>query len=152
VGEDHRRLPHPGGRTRLARVGERRAAPPAPADALRGGHLRHHAEPPPDPTRPPEPTFLDGLDALDGVEDDEDEDRYIPPPPPPFPRFSKYAVAGVLAIVVGFLLFLRPSLLPVDRDLVTLVGFAAIVGGAVTLVWRLRSGDDDDDLDDGAVV
>ena len=53
---------------------------------------------------------------------------------------------------IGFVLFLRPSLLPVDRDLVTLIGFGAIVGGAVTLVWRLRSGDDDDDLDDGAVV
>ena len=34
----------------------------------------------------------------------------------------------------------------------TLIGFAAIVAGAVTLVWRLRSGDDDDDFDDGAVV
>jgi len=33
-----------------------------------------------------------------------------------------------------------------------LIGFTAIVGGAVTLVWRLRSGDDDDDFDDGAVV
>ena len=35
---------------------------------------------------------------------------------------------------------------------VTLIGFAAIISGAVTLVWRLRSGDDDDDFDDGAVV
>ena len=84
-------------------------------------------------------------------EDDED-DRYIPPPPPPLPHISKYAIAGVLAIVVGFVLFLRPTLLPIDRDLVTLLGFAAVVGGAVTLVWRLRSGDDDDEFDDGAVV
>jgi hypothetical protein len=58
----------------------------------------------------------------------------------------------VLGIVLGFVLFLRPTLLPVDRDLVTLIGFSAIVAGAVTLVWRLRSGDDDDDFDDGAVV
>jgi hypothetical protein len=98
----------------------------------------------------PEPAF-DGLDAADTAEDD-DEDRYIPPPPPPLPRISKYAVAGVLGIVLGFVLFLRPTLLPVDRDLVTLIGFSAIVAGAVTLVWRLRSGDDDDDFDDGAVV
>ena len=34
----------------------------------------------------------------------------------------------------------------------TLLGFTAVVAGAVTLVWRLRSGDDDDDFDDGAVV
>jgi hypothetical protein len=98
----------------------------------------------------PEPAF-DGLDAADAAEDDEEE-RYIPPPPPPLPRISKYAVAGVLGIVLGFVLFLRPTLLPVDRDLVTLIGFSAIVAGAVTLVWRLRSGDDDDDFDDGAVV
>jgi hypothetical protein len=101
--------------------------------------------------QPPEPTFLDGLDAVDAAEDD-DQDRYIPPPPPPLPRISKYAVAGVLGIIIGFILFLRPSLLPVDRDLVTLIGFTSIVAGAVTLVWRLRSGDEDDDFDDGAVV
>jgi hypothetical protein len=101
--------------------------------------------------QPPEPSFLDGLDAADASEDD-DEDRFIPPPPPPLPRISKYAVAGVLGIVLGFILFLQPTLLPVDRDLVTVIGFVAIVAGAVTLVWRLRSGDDDDDFDDGAVV
>ena len=126
-----------------------RQPPPMPSAAdISGITLNRRRTDPP----PPEPTFLDGLDAVDAVEDDDDEDRYVPPPPPPFPRLSKYAVAGVLAIVVGFVLFLRPSLLPVDRDLVTLIGFGAIVGGAVTLVWRLRSGDDDDDLDDGAVV
>jgi hypothetical protein len=57
-------------------------------------------------------------------------------------------------VVLGFLLFLFPTLLPIDTDYVTLLGFAAIVAGAVMLVWRLRSGDDDedDDFDDGAVV
>jgi uncharacterized membrane protein HdeD (DUF308 family) len=61
---------------------------------------------------------------------------------------------GVLGVVLGFLLFLFPTLLPIDTDYVTLLGFAAIVAGAVMLVWRLRSGDDDedDDFDDGAVV
>jgi len=47
-------------------------------------------------------------------------------------------------------LFLFPTLLPIDRDYVTLLGFAAIVSGAVMLVWRLRTGDDDE-FDDGAV-
>ena len=73
-------------------------------------------------------------------------------PPPPLPQFSKYAIAGVLAIIIGFVLFLRPGLLPIDRDFVTLIGFSAVIAGAVTLVWRLRSGEDDDDSDDGAVV
>jgi hypothetical protein len=60
---------------------------------------------------------------------------------------------GVLGVVVGFVLFLFPGLLPIQRDYVTLIGFAAIVSGAVMLVWRLRSGDDEeDDFDDGAVV
>ena len=100
--------------------------------------------------QPEEPTFLDGLDAVDAA--DDEDDRYVPPPPPPLPHVSKYAIAGVLGIVIGFVLFLRPGLLPLDRDVVTLAGFAAIVAGAVTLVWRLRSGDDDDDYDDGARV
>ena len=100
-------------------------------------------------TDPPEPTVLDGLDTF-GT---DAEERYVPPPPPPLPHISKYAIAGVCAIIVGFVLFLRPTLLPIDRDLVTLIGFSAVIGGAVTLVWRLRSGDDDDDdFDDGAVV
>jgi hypothetical protein len=106
--------------------------------------------------QPADPSILDGLDTFGaGVPDnaeDEDEERYNPPPPPPLPHFSKYAIAGVLGVVLGFVLFLRPTLLPIDRDYVTLIGFTAIVAGAVTLVWRLRSGDDDDDFDDGAVV
>ncbi|WP_433302532.1 DUF308 domain-containing protein [Actinoplanes sp. CA-030573] len=105
---------------------------------------------------PAEPSLIDGLDTFGaGLDDDEDEDeeRYIPPPPPPFPRLSKYAVMGVIGVVLGFVLFLFPDLLPITRDYVTLLGFAAIVSGAVMLVWRLRSGDDDeDDFDDGAVV
>jgi hypothetical protein len=106
--------------------------------------------------RPEPPSLLDGLDTFGtdlGEEDADDEDRYIPPPPPPLPRISKYAVLGILGVVLGFVLFLFPELLPIHRDYVTLIGFAAIVGGAVMLVWRLRSGDDeDDDFDDGAVV
>ncbi|MEV4637318.1 DUF308 domain-containing protein [Actinoplanes sp. NPDC049548] len=100
-----------------------------------------------------EPSVLDGLDTFGtGLDDDEDDERYVPPPPPPLPHISKYAIAGVLGVVLGFVLFLFPWLLPIERNFVTLIGFAAIVGGAVTLVWRLRSGDDDDEFDDGAVV
>ncbi|RSM60193.1 hypothetical protein DMB66_25300 [Actinoplanes sp. ATCC 53533] len=106
--------------------------------------------------RTDEPSLLDGLDTFgSGIDDDsegEDDDRYTPPPPPPLPHISKYAIAGVMGVVLGFVLFLFPWLLPIERNFVTLIGFTAIVGGAVTLVWRLRSGDDDDDFDDGAVV
>ncbi|BAL86667.1 hypothetical protein AMIS_14470 [Actinoplanes missouriensis 431] len=108
-----------------------------------------------DPPPPEEQSLLYGLDTFgtDVPESgDDEEERYIPPPPPPLPHISKYAVMGVLSIVVGFVLFLFPQLLPLDKTYVTLFGFAGIVGGAVTLVWRLRSGDDDDEFDDGAVV
>lgn len=100
-----------------------------------------------------EASLLDGLDTF-GAHLPDDEDRYVPPPPPPLPHISKYAVAGALAIVVGFLLFLFPQLLPIGSDVVMLAGFGAIVAGSVTLISRLRPGGDDDDYDpdDGARV
>ena len=103
-------------------------------------------------TDKPDPGLLDGLDSFGVDGEDEDDERYTPPPPPPLPRLSKYAVMGILGVIVGFLLFLFPQVLPIGDDYATLVGFAAIVSGAVMLVWRLRTGDDDDDFDDGAVV
>ena len=40
-----------------------------------------------------------------------------------------------------------------DRSAVELFGFTGILAGFVTLIWRLRPGDeDDDDPDNGAVV
>jgi hypothetical protein len=101
----------------------------------------------------PEPSLIDGLDTFGADLDDDEDERYIPPPPPPLPHISKYAIAGILGIIVGFVLFLRPQLVPIDENFVMLLGFSAVIAGAVTLVWRLRSGDeDDDDFDDGAVV
>lgn len=101
-----------------------------------------------------EPSLLDGLDTFGAdLPDDDDDEGYTPPPPPPLPRISKYAVLGIVAIVGGFVLFLFPDLLPADRGITTLLGFTAILAGFVTLIWRLRSGDEeDDDPDDGAVV
>ncbi|MFY1686933.1 DUF308 domain-containing protein [Plantactinospora sp. WMMB782] len=104
--------------------------------------------------RADEPSLLDGLDTFGAdLPGDPDDERYVPPPPPPLPRLSKYAVVGVLALVAGFALFLFPHLLPIDRGLVTMLGFAGILTGFVTLIWRLRPGNEpDDDPDDGAVV
>ncbi|MEV0003776.1 DUF308 domain-containing protein [Micromonospora sp. NPDC050980] len=103
-----------------------------------------------------EPSLLDGLDTFGaGLPDDASaEEHYTPPPPPPLPRFSKYAVLGVLSIVLGFLLFLSPTVMSlVDPQVVTLLGFTGILAGFVMLIWRLRPGDrDDHDPDDGAVV
>ncbi|GLI00122.1 DUF308 domain-containing protein [Phytohabitans aurantiacus] len=107
------------------------------------------------PARPrPEPSLLDGLDTFGAhLPSDNDDEGYTPPPPPPLPRISKYAVVGILAIIGGFLLFLFPNMAPIDRGVATVLGFAAILSGFVTLVLRLRSGEDEeDDPDDGAVV
>jgi hypothetical protein len=128
--------------------------------------------PPPPPARPvteegtphnrrrtdpkDEPSILYGLDTfgadLPADDEDEDEERYIPPPPPPLPRISKYAIAALLGVAVGFVLFIFPETIPIDPNFVQVLGFVAIIAGAGTLVWRLRSGDDDDEFDDGAVV
>ena len=102
-----------------------------------------------------EPSLLDGLDTFgnDLPDDPDDDEGYTPPPPPPLPRISKFTVAGTLGIIVGFVLFLFPGLVPVDRSVVTVFGFVAILAGFVTLISRLRHGDDDDiDPDDGARV
>jgi hypothetical protein len=104
---------------------------------------------------PPEPTLLDGLDTFGADLPDEDEEEgYTPPPPPPLPRISPAALASVLAIVVGVVLFFNPRLLGIDENLTMVLGFAGILGGFIALIWRMRSGDDDDpsDFDDGAVV
>ncbi len=53
--------------------------------------------------------------------------------------------------MLGFVLFLFPSVFPADAGIVTLLGFTSILAGFVTLIWRLRPGDRDDP-DDGAVV
>lgn len=100
-----------------------------------------------------EPSLLDALDTF-GADLGEDEEGYTPPPPPPLPRPSRASVLALVAIVAGLAVFFFPTLLPVDGDLALLLGFVALLAGVVTLIWRLRPGDEDDerDPDDGAVV
>jgi hypothetical protein len=62
-------------------------------------------------------------------------------------------VVGFALVLAGLVVFLVPDLLPVGGDMALLLGLSALLGGFVTLIWRLRGGDDDDiDPDDGAVV
>jgi hypothetical protein len=106
---------------------------------------------------PPDQSLLDALDTfgadLPDDEEDDDAEGYTPPPPPPLPRISAAAGLGVAAIVAGLVLFVWPFLLPLPDSTVILLAFASMVAGFVTLIWRLRPGDDDDDdFDDGARV
>jgi hypothetical protein len=133
-------------------------APPAPAPERpaesRPSWIRL---PPPGATPrnadPEEPSLLDGLDTFGGGLGDDDE-GYTPPQAPPIPRPSMATVLAVLGIVGGLFVFLQPELLPMSERSAMLLGFAAVVSGFATLVWRLRPGDDDDesDHDDGARV
>jgi hypothetical protein len=105
-----------------------------------------------------EPSLLDGLDTfgagLPADADEEDEEGYTPPPPPPLPRLAPVTILAVAGIVFGVVLLFDPGLLPIDNTAAMTLGFGGILAGFITLVWRLRSGDDDDDWDpdDGAVV
>lgn len=104
-------------------------------------------------TAPDEPTLLDGLDTFGADLPDSDDEGYTPPPPPPVPRPPAQVVLALIGIVGGLLLFFKPELLPIDGDVAQLLGFAALLAGVITLIWRLRPGDEeDDDTDDGAVV
>jgi hypothetical protein len=84
----------------------------------------------------------------------EPADRFVPPPPPPLPRLSRQATLGALAVLTGLALVLWPGAGPLDRGESILLGFAALFGGAVALILRLRPGTDPDDQhpDDGARV
>jgi hypothetical protein len=101
-----------------------------------------------------EPSLLDGLDALDSLPAEDDDEGYTPPPPPPLPRFAPVTILAVASILVGVVLLFDPGLLPTASSVAMTLGFCGILAGFITLIWRLRSGDDDDDWDpdDGAVV
>jgi hypothetical protein len=100
-----------------------------------------------------ESSLLDGLDTFGANLPDPEEDGYEPPTPPPVPRPSAPTALAVAGIIIGLIVFLKPALLPIDESVAMLAGFAAVVGGFATLVWRLRPGDDEDtDPDDGARV
>ncbi|OLB81577.1 MAG: hypothetical protein AUI14_02815 [Actinobacteria bacterium 13_2_20CM_2_71_6] len=90
----------------------------------------------------------------DDDEDEEEDEGYVPPPPPPLPRISLTTVVAILSVVAGFVVFFNPDLLPMSGAVAMVLGFLGILAGFVTLIWRLRAGDDDDDWDpdDGAVV
>ena len=112
----------------------------------------------PNPSEEPpktfEPSLLEGLDLFGAGLPDDEEEGYTPPPAPPFPPVSRTAILALLAITGGLVLFFWPALLPIPANLTLLLGFGGVLGGFVTLVWRLRPDDDEDQMgpDHGAQV
>ena len=130
-----------GGRTSTPRFPTREERPPVEPVAAQ-------------PAPREESSLLDGLDTFGAGLPDPEEEGYTPPAAPPVPRPSAPTALAVAGIILGLLVFLKPSLVPIAESVAMLLGFAAVVGGFATLVWRLRPGDDDDDIDpdDGARV
>jgi hypothetical protein len=91
------------------------------------------------PPAPAEPAVLDRPD-----------EHFEPPPPPPLPVPAPASLYAALLVAAGLLLLGAPGVLGLSADLGLVLGVAAIAGGAVMLVSRMR--DRSDDGDDGAVV
>lgn len=102
------------------------------------------------PAEEDEPTLLELWDAE--LPEDEDEEDYVPPEPPPMPWPSLPAVGGVLCVLGGLLLLVRPGIAPLGTNPGRLIGFMAFVLGVWLLVNRLRDDPSEDDRDNGAVV
>jgi hypothetical protein len=137
------------------------AGPRDPADRGDGEGDRAGTTDRGDAERPPgwragaQRPLIESLDADDPFE--PEDEGYEPPPPPPIPRPSRYTALALLAIGAGLLLFFWPGLLTsigFGEKLTLGLGVLGILVGFGTLVWRLRTGDDDEeeDPDDGAVV
>lgn len=111
-------------------------APPAPAARV----LRSPVVlPPPEPLPGPMESVLD--------------EHFVPEPPPPFPRppiVTFWAIAGILG---GLVMLFGAGFGGWQLDPV-LQGVAGvgILGGFVTLIWRMRDVAGDDSDDDGAVL
>lgn len=106
-----------------------------------------------------EPSLLElwdaELDEDDDEEEEEEEDTYRPPAPAPLPVPSLPAILGVLLIIGGLVLIVRPMLLDVGEGLGRTTGIAGFGAGVLMLIWRLRpepEDGEDDDPDNGAVV
>ncbi|MEU3465522.1 hypothetical protein ABZ721_36990 [Streptomyces sp. NPDC006733] len=85
--------------------------------------------------------------------EDEDEGHYVPPEPPPLPQADVTTKFAWLAVLGGPLLLIVFILLRQEITWwVMTLGVGGFVGGFCTLVTRLRTGEDDDELPGGGAV
>jgi hypothetical protein len=116
---------------------------------------------PPLPTPLPEPPpnrsivihpVIQGPRDFELVED-EDDAHFVPPEPPPLPEADVTTKFAWLAVLGGPLLLLAFVLFQLDLTWwAILLGVGGFLGGFSTLVARMRTGEDDDDLPGGGAV
>lgn len=99
-----------------------------------------------------EPTLLELWDAELPEDEDEDEEDYVAPEPPPLPWPSLPAVGGVLCVIGGVVLLVRPDIAPLGTNPGRVLGFLVFLVGVWLLISRLREDGEDDDPGNGAVV
>lgn len=80
----------------------------------------------------------------------EHTERFVPPDPPPIPRLHRTTVLAWIGLVGGIILAIV-GVSAFDETSVALLGIGIFVVGFVSLIYRMRERDPDDD-DDGAVV
>jgi hypothetical protein len=88
------------------------------------------------------------------VEDDP-EDHFVPPPPPPLPRLQARTKLAWLGVFFGPLYMLAHAWFGIDLFYgASLLILLAFVGGAASLIYRMKDGPGDDHFDpgDGAIV
>jgi hypothetical protein len=85
--------------------------------------------------------------------EDPDDEHFVPPPPEPLPRPEAPTRLAIAALVLGLVL-IGLYLVGELPGLGAILGGCSFLGGAGTLVSRLRVDEDDDDPDphNGAVV
>ncbi|MFV0130295.1 hypothetical protein ACLGI4_21735 [Streptomyces sp. HMX112] len=104
---------------------------------------------------PPGPRDYAPAEAGDDDLDDGDEGHFVPPEPPPLPEADTTAKFAWLGVVGGPVLMLLAVLFQWDKTWwLTTLCVGGFVGGFLTLVARMRHGDDEenDDPGRGAVV
>ncbi|WNI15157.1 hypothetical protein [Actinacidiphila sp. ITFR-21] len=88
------------------------------------------------------------------VDDEDDEDaHFVPPEPPPLPEADVTTKFAWIAVIGGPLLLLAFILFQLDLTWwAVLIGLGGFIGGFATLVTRMRTGEDDEDLPGGGAV
>ncbi|WP_328912935.1 MULTISPECIES: hypothetical protein [unclassified Streptomyces] len=85
--------------------------------------------------------------------DNDEDEHFVPPEPPPLPEADVTTKFAWVAVLGGPLLLIAFMMLQFELQWWTItLGIGGFLGGFTTLVARMRTGEDDDDLPGGGAV